>query len=67
MKLGQVVYTINAKTNQLDTWLFNGTIQADKETLIALVNRDKRCMLPKRCVFDDKTIALNVLESCKKK
>jgi len=27
MKIGQEVYTVNAKTNQVDTWTFNGSIR----------------------------------------
>ena len=63
MKIGQEVYTVNAKTNQVDTWTFNGSIRT-KEGLIICLRNGKKCgFLPARCVYASKNKALAVAES----
>ena len=60
MKIGQEVYTVNAKTNEVDTWLFNGALRSKGELLIHLVNGKKYGFLPARCVYESKEKALAV-------
>jgi hypothetical protein len=52
MKTGDTVYTVNAKTNEVDTWTYAGTMRADGTLLIHLKSGKKECVLPARCVFD---------------
>ena len=52
MILGQKVFTVNAKTNSIDSWEYAGEMFAKTERLIHLVNGKKQCVLPARCVFD---------------
>ena len=63
MKIGQEVYTVNAKTNHVDTWTFNGSMRTEDELLIHLVNGKKYCFLPARCVYTSKDEALAVAKS----
>ena len=63
MKIGQEVYTVNAKTNQVDTWTFNGSIRTMDELLIHLVSGKKYAFLPARCVYSSKDKALAVARS----
>ena len=49
---GQTVYTVNAKTNNVDSWQSVGALKSKGEILIHLVNGKKYCFLPKRFVFD---------------
>lgn len=51
MKVGDRVYTINALTNQVDTWTFNGEILTSKGAYCNLIDGKRSCYLPKRCVF----------------
>ena len=50
MKVGDTVYTVNAKTNKVDSWIYNGTLRTPDEILVNLVNGKKSCFLPARCV-----------------
>ena len=50
-KLGKTVYTVNAKTNTVDTWTSVGLLPTKDGLLIQLVNGKKTCFLPERCVF----------------
>lgn len=52
MVVGDRVYTVNAKNNNVDSWQFAGALKSKGEVLIQLVNGKKSCFLPKRCVFD---------------
>lgn len=63
MKIGQEVYTVNAKTNKVDTWTYNGALPTKDELLIHLVNGKKYCFLPARCVYESKDKALAVAEA----
>lgn len=58
MERGQIVYTVNAKTNEVDLWTFGGTIRSKGELLVHLVNGDKYTFLPARCVFETREAAL---------
>ena len=58
--LGDKVYTVNAKTNEVDEWEYAGAFKGNGETLIQLIDGDKTCFLPARCVFDTKEKALAV-------
>ena len=62
MKPGQTVYVINAKTNKLDEWIFDGYMIMPNGAFCRLVSGKNFCMLPKRCVFKDKDKALKVLK-----
>lgn len=52
MKVGQAVYTINAKTGMIDQWTYGGTLSADGEKLAFLIRDRNYCHLPMRCVFE---------------
>lgn len=52
MKTGDTVYTVNAKTNEVDTWTYQGYIPAGGKRVIYLTRGVKSCVLPERCVFD---------------
>lgn len=60
LKIGQEVYTINAKTNEVDTWKYYGSIRTPKAILVRLVRGKRSCFLPARCVFTSKEAALKV-------
>lgn len=62
MLVGDTVYTVNAKTNKVDSWIYNGTLRTPNEILINLVNGKKSCFLPARCVYLSKIQALVVAE-----
>ncbi len=49
--VGQKVYTVNNKTNQVDTWTYNLWIPGKDEPLIYLTRGKQYCFLPARCVF----------------
>ena len=54
---GQTVYTVNAKTNEVDEWIISGVIPGNKYIL----TRGKyQCVLPGKCIFDDRDQALAV-------
>lgn len=61
MNIGQKVYTVNAETNTVDTWTYNGTIRTSDGILIHLTNGKKYCFLPARCVFEHEADALRVV------
>lgn len=52
MKEGQTVYTVNAKTNKVDSWTFSGHLKTKEELLLLLTNGKKSCFLPARCVYE---------------
>lgn len=62
MLVGDTVYIVNAKTNKVDSWIYNGTLRTPNEILINLVNGKKSCFLPARCVYLSKIQALAVAE-----
>ena len=62
MKVGDTVYVINAKTNKLDEWTFDGYMIMPNGAFCRLVKGKNFCMLPKRCVFKSKVQALKVLK-----
>lgn len=59
------VFVANANTKKVDTWFCTGEMEAiyqgEKQTLCILKNRNKSCVLPKRCVFATKDAALAAL------
>lgn len=59
---GRTVYTVNAETDTVDEWTcsgeFSGTFQGVKQGLCFLTNGAKYCVLPRKCVFLSKEIAL---------
>ena len=61
---GKTVYTVNANTNRLDEWTCFGEItgiyQGRKERLCLLQKEQFSTILPKRCVFDTASAALEV-------
>lgn len=60
MKIGQKVYTVNNKTNHVDTWRYAGTVTSGGEKRYALNKAGKFMVLPPRCVFETKREALAV-------
>ena len=65
MKIGDTVYTINAKTNTVDSWTYNGMLPTKDGALCHLVNGKKYCCLPKRCVFETELEAKFIADSYK--
>jgi hypothetical protein len=65
MVVGDTVYTVNAKTNKVDSWIYNGTLRTPDEILVNLVNGKKSCFLPARCVYLSEIQALTVAEISK--
>lgn len=65
MSIPRLVYVVNAKTNEVDTWTCTGEIRANyrgnKEVLCVLYKGRKSALLPKRCVFDSEEVAREVL------
>ena len=52
IKPGQTVYTVNAKTNMVDSWEYSGLLKTREGVLLFLTNGKKRTYLPARCVFE---------------
>ena len=65
MIVGDRVYTVNAKNNNVDSWQYAGALRVKGELLIQLVNGKKSCFLPKRCVFDSREKAQAIANSKK--
>lgn len=65
MKTGQKVYTVNSKTNKVDSWEYAGALPTKDELLLHLVKGKKYCFLPARCVFATEIQALAVTETRK--
>ena len=65
IQIGQEVYTVNNKTNEVDAWTYNGTLRTPDNLLVHLVKGKKYCFLPARCVFFSKARALAVAEKHK--
>ena len=65
MDIPKIVYVVNAKTNNVDSWILTGEIKAlykgKKETLCLLNKGRKSCALPKRCVSQTEEAARAVL------
>ena len=57
MRKGQTVYTINAKTNEIDSWTYMGSMRTEKELLIQLTQGRDHCYIPARCVFESESEA----------
>lgn len=49
---GQTVYTVNAKTNEVDSWKYSGEIPTKDGLLVHLRADNNQCFLPRRCVFE---------------
>lgn len=62
MKIGQTVYTVNGKTNTVDSWECAGVLPTKDELLVCLVNGKKMCHLPARCVFESEAEAKSIAE-----
>ena len=54
MKPGQIVYTINARTNTVDEWAYVGIFRTTFNTLVHLRDGARFCFLPKNCVYETK-------------
>lgn len=65
MDLGQKVYTVNGKTNTVDTWQYAGALRSNGELLIQLSRGKKTCFLPARCVFESREKAQEVADKHK--
>jgi len=62
--VGKTVYTVNAKTNEVDEWLcfgeMSGLYQGKNERLCLLGKDRKQVVLPKRCVYNTLEKALEI-------
>lgn len=65
MDIGQKVYTVNGKNNNVDSWQYAGALRTRTEILYHLVKGKKSCFLPARCVFDSKEKAQDIADSHK--
>ena len=63
MIVGQTVYTVNNRTNEVDEWQYAGTLPTKDELLIHLRTANNQCFLPARCVFETREKALAVAEA----
>ena len=62
MKIGDTVYTVNNKTNKVDSWIYNGMLRTPDEILCHLTKGSKYCFLPAKCVFTTESKAQAVAE-----
>lgn len=60
MNIGQTVYTVNAKTNEVDTWTYSGKIEHKREYRVILTNGKKQGAFPPRCVYTSYERALEI-------
>ena len=65
MTVGDRVYTVNAKNNNVDSWQYGGAIRTKGELLIHLINGKRYCDLPARCVFESREKAQEIANSKK--
>ena len=65
MTVGDRVYTVNAKNNNVDSWQYGGAIRSKGELLIHLINGKRYCYLPARCVFESREKAQEIANSKK--
>ena len=63
MKIGDTVYTVNAKTNEVDSWEYAGILPTKGELLVHLTKGKKYCYIPARCVFTSEAEAKKVAGS----
>ena len=60
-KVGQTVYTVNNKTNNIDKWVYCGGIPAKDAFLCQLKNDNGQMMfIPEKCVFSSKSKAKKI-------
>ena len=62
MKLGQIVYTVNGKTNKVDTWEVAGMMDTPNGVMVHLATLSGKsyCFLPRNCVFETREKALEI-------
>lgn len=60
MNIGDTVYTVNAKTNKVDSWTHGGILRTPTELLVQLTKGKKYTFIPARCVFKTEEEALKV-------
>jgi hypothetical protein len=60
LKVGQTVFTVNAKTKSVDEWVCNGFLPQRDEILVHLTRGTKYMFLPLRCVYTSRGKALEV-------
>lgn len=62
MKQGDTVYTINNKSNEIDSWTFEGKLKTPTELLCHLTRGKQYCFIPARCVFATEDQAREVIK-----
>lgn len=62
-KPGQTVYTINAKTNKVDSWKYAGKLLTDKGTMLLLESGKKSGYFLERCVYETELGAQFIADS----
>ena len=66
LKANQTVYTVNNKTNSVDTWTFLGEFPAKDGLMCALMdNRGRQMIISSRCVFETEDDAIKVINGTK--
>ena len=61
MEVGHTVYTVNNKTNQVDSWTYKGVLRTPDALLVRLEKDKKYLYLPEKCVFLTKNEALAII------
>lgn len=62
LSIGQTVYTVNAKTKNIDKWTLSGVLPSNGEYLCQLTRGTKYVFLPIRCVFKTEEEAKETLK-----
>ena len=63
LKANQTVYTVNNKTNSVDTWTFLGEFPAKDDIMCCLIDEhNRRMFIPKRCVFETEDDARKLIK-----
>lgn len=65
MNIGDTVYTVNNKTNKVDSWIYNGTLRTPDAILVQLVDCTSSCFIPFTCVFESREKAQAVADKYK--
>lgn len=60
IKVNSEVYTVNAKTNEVESWKCKGFLPQCGKMLVHLVRGREWCFLPENCVYESKVMALEI-------
>lgn len=60
MKIGQTVYTVNAKTNEVDEWTLDSVLKSKGKTLLVLTDGKGTGVFPHNAVYPTRARALEI-------